>query len=405
MSSFFTKYRFSLIFFTAILTRLFALYFYRDIEVANEWVIMLENLERNNILSVHSVQGVPVPNIFMPPLYPIFLYCIKFIISNNELFLWVVQYIQLVFALISIYLANRILCSFFSKNISYIGTFIFTIFPLNVYAVSQISSITIQIFLINLFLFSFFKLLKKINFKHSIIFSISAGLLMLLRGEFYLFALLSIFYLYLKQKNISKIILITLICLLTISPYLYRNFNIFGVITITKSGGYNLLKGNHPRTKAEGTPMFLKVGDVVPEVKPKLEELKSKGPTHDYDLVQDKILFKQAIKFIKDDPFRYLKLYFNKIISFALIDFNAKYKNYYSPFHIIPKIILGLTTIIGVILSFKLKISALNYVSLYYFANLGLFSIFFILPRYSLSLLIIQIILSLTIIKKLKPTL
>ena len=100
-----------------------------------------------------------------------------------------------------------------------------------------------------------------------------------------------------------------------------------------------------------------------------------------------------------------IKLYFKKVISFALIDLEADYKNYYSPLHIIPKIILGITTIIGIILSFRFKISALNYISLYYFSNIGLFSIFFILPRYSLSLLIIQVILSLTLLKKIKPNL
>tara|TARA_B100000989_G_C19520676_1_gene464030 strand:+ start:817 stop:2031 length:1215 start_codon:yes stop_codon:yes gene_type:complete len=402
---FIAKLKLQLIFFVALLTRLFALYYYRDIEVSNEWGIMLMNLEEYNILSVHSVQGIPVPNIFMPPLYPIFLYCIKLFITNKDIFLWVIQFIQLIFALVSIYLSFRILSEFFSKNISYIGTLIFTLFPLNIYAVSQISSVTMQILLFNLFLFSFLKLFKNLRIKHIFLFSISAGLLMLLRGEFFLFVLLSIFYLFLKRKNLSKIILICLICLLTISPYLYRNYNIFGVITITKSGGYNLLKGNHPRTKVEGTPMFLNIENVIPEVKEDLQKLILKGPTQDYDLAQDKILLNQAIKFIKDDPFRYIELYFKKLFSFALVDLNAKYNNYYSPLHIIPKIILGLTTIVGVILSFKLKISALNYITLYYFGNLGLFSIFFILPRYSLSLLIIQVILSLIILKKIKPNL
>ena len=42
---------------------------------------------------------------------------------------------------------------------------------------------------------------------------------------------------------------ISVLVLLIISPYLIRNFNIFNVITITKSSGYNLLKGNHPNTK------------------------------------------------------------------------------------------------------------------------------------------------------------
>lgn len=202
--SFFAKFKLPLILLVGVLTRIFALYYFRDTFVANEWGIMLENLEQNNILSVHSVQGVPVPNIFMPPLYPIFLYCIKFFISNIDIFLWTVQYTQLIFAIISIYLTHRILLEFFSKNISYIGTIIFTIFPLNVYAVSQISSATLQILLFNIFLFSYLKIFKKLGFKHIFIFSISAGLLMLLRGEFFIFVILSIFYLYLKKKKFSK---------------------------------------------------------------------------------------------------------------------------------------------------------------------------------------------------------
>mgnify|MGYP007000225920 CR=1 len=41
-------------------------------------IFILEgNLENNKILSVRSVDGIPVPNIFMPPLYPLFLYSIK----------------------------------------------------------------------------------------------------------------------------------------------------------------------------------------------------------------------------------------------------------------------------------------------------------------------------------------
>ena len=151
------------------------------------------------------------------------------------------------------------------------------------------------------------------------------------KRRIFIFVLLSIFYLYLKQKNFIKIILICLICLLTISPYIYRNYNIFGVITITKSSGYNLLKGNNPRAKVEGTPMFLGIQNVIPEVKTELNELVSRGPIQKYDLIQDKILFNQAIKFIKEDPYNYIKLYFKKVISFALIDLEADYKNYYSP--------------------------------------------------------------------------
>ena len=72
---------------------------------------------------------------------------------------------------------------------------------------------------------------------------------MLIRGEYFIFILFSLIYLYFKNKQITKVLTISALVLLIISPYLIRNFNIFNVITITKSSGYNLLKGNHPNTK------------------------------------------------------------------------------------------------------------------------------------------------------------
>ena len=140
------KFQLPVIIFIAAVLRAIAIYYFHDFEVANEWNILLENLKTNGILSVHTVQGTPVPNIFMPPLYPLFLYSVNSLVNNINFFLWVIFFLQLFFALISIYLTNKILLEFFSKNLSLIGTFIFAIFPLNIYAVSQISSITLQIF-------------------------------------------------------------------------------------------------------------------------------------------------------------------------------------------------------------------------------------------------------------------
>ena len=401
--TFIIKHNLKIILFISIIARVFAIIFFRDVEVDNEWGILLKNLEENNILSVHSVQGVPVPNIFMPPLYPLFLFSIKIFFNSLEPFLWSIQFIQLLLGVISIYLTNKILLQFFSEKLSAIGTLIFSLFPMNVYAVSQISSIILQIFLLNVFLYSYIKLFKKITNKHIIIFSLFSGLLILLRGEYFIFVILSLIYLYLNQKQIIKILIISMVTLLIVSPYLYRNYNIFGVITITKSAGYNLLKGNHPRTKVEGVGMFSNIEKVIPEVKTQLEDLKSKGPAQNYDLLQDKILMEQAVIFIKDNPLRYINLYIKKFLAFMFFDLSATYPNYYSPMHIIPKVLIALSSFIGIILAFRLSVSISNYVILFYLANIGLFSIFFILPRYSLSLLTIQIILSLYALKKIKP--
>ena len=331
---------------------------------------------------MHKVQGVPVPMIFMPPLYPLYLYSIKILFNDLDLFLWTVQLTQIIFGLIAIIFTKKILSEFFSERMSNVGTLIFALFPLNVYSISQISSISLQIFLINIFIYSFIKIFKEIDIKHSLMFSFSSAMLMLLRGEFFIFVILSLVYLYLKKKNLFRILIISLVTILIISPYLYRNYSIFNVLTITKSSGYNLLKGNHPRTKVEGTGMFLKIEKVIPEVKDALEQLKSLGPTKSYDLLQDQVLMDQALIFIKSEPLKYIGLYFKKFFAYMFVDVNSSYPNYYSILHIAPKIILAVGSFLGILITLSLKINIYNYVALLYLANISLFSIFFILPRY-----------------------
>ena len=202
--NFLVKHNLVLILVFSFLLRLLAIMIFRDLKVDNEWGILLDNLETSGILSVHSIQGTPVPNIFMPPLYPFFLYSIKIFFRDIDTFLWVIQFTQLFLSLITIYLTHKILLQFFSKNISTIGTLIFALFPINVYSVSQISSIILQVFLFNIFLYSYLKLLKNINNKYIILFSLSSALLMLLRGEYFIFVILSLIYLYFKKKQLPK---------------------------------------------------------------------------------------------------------------------------------------------------------------------------------------------------------
>ena len=393
-----------LIMFGSFFIRVIATILFGDKVIDMEWGIILKNLETSQILSVREVNGTPVPNIFMPPLYPFFLYSIKIFFNNSVFFLFFIKFLQIVFSLISIYLFYKILLEFYSKNISYIGTIVFSFFPLNIYAISQISSITLQIFLLNIFLFSFIKIFKGVDInKYLIIFSISSGLLILLRGEFFVFVIFSLLYLFLNQRNFKNILLILIMTVLIVSPYLVRNYQIFGVITVTKSAGYNLLKGNNPLSKVEGVGMFRGVEKIVPAVKIKLDELNSRGPIKKHDLIKDKILLDQAIKYIKEDPIRYIQLYFKKALSFIFIDIESTYPNYYSIFNIVPKMLISITAIIGIFMLFKLKIDLYNYFILYYLSNIGLFSFFFILPRYNLSLLSIQIILGLYLLKRFKP--
>ena len=133
-------------------------------------------------------------------------------------------------------------------------------------------------------------------------------------------------------------------------------------------------------------------------MKKKIEDIKF---SKKYDLELDEMYMSEAVKNIKENPIYYFKLYSKKVLSFIFIDLDSTYENYYSYLNIVPKILISIATLLGVILITK-KDHMLIYFTLYYFFNIFLFSLFFILPRYSLMLLPIQVILTCYLIKKLK---
>ena len=155
---------------------------------------------------------------------------------------------------------------------------------------------------------------------------------------------------------------------------------------MTKSFGYNLLKGNNPSFKVEGDSNFI-------EKNYDRENLSIEADNF-YEIKLDNFYKTEAIRIIKNEPFEYFKFFFIKVFSFLLFDFNSTYPNYYNFFHLFPKILISLTCLFGAILALKKK-GFYQYLALYYFSNIFLFSFFFILPRYSLILLPVQLILSL----------
>ena len=83
----------------------------------------------------------------------------------------------------------------------------------------------------------------------------------MVRGEFIVFYFFTLvyFFIYLNIKPKSLVISL-IISLIAISPYLKRNYENFDkYFLLTKSFGYNLLKGNNPETKVEGYVNLRKV--------------------------------------------------------------------------------------------------------------------------------------------------
>jgi len=371
----------------SLLIRIPVILIFGDSNLENEWGVLVNNLIINQTLAFDyldpELDKFLLPNVWMPPLYAYYLYFFSFFNLEQQQYIQLILSSQIFLSLLSVVIFYKINKLFFSQQISFFGSLLFSLFPLYLYACGQISSVTLQVFLTLLFLYFIFQFLKKRNFLSIFLLSFIGGLSILLRGEFVLILLISFLYLFFYFKiTIKNISLMILIILLTISPYLIRNMVVIDTITITKSLGYNLWKGNNPSSLVEG-------GVIIDENLKK--EINNIPKDKFYGINFNKVFLDRATENIINDPTRYLTLFTKKFMSFLFIDIQSSRQDYYKPLHYLPVLLLAITSLIGIILSDK-KSNKLNYLILIYFVNIIIFSSFFILPRYKLFIFPFQII-------------
>ena len=398
--------KFLLLFFliiTSFFARFITAYTLGDRVIDNEWNILVNNLINYKSFSFYVAGDQIIPSAYMPPMYPFLLYFIKIITFEKVDFVNSIIFFQVILSTYSVYVFYELNQKIFSNKLSIINSFIFSFFPLNLYAVGQISSISVQIFLSLLFLKFSFSLCEKKSIKNIIIFSIVSCALILTRGEFILIFAITIFYLIFSKKiSLATLVKTTLIVFLVISPYMVRNYIHFGEVFIVKSFGFNLWKGNNQMSLVGGTSSIyppntfeeLKQWKISESseyaiLKKKLENIKIDKY---YEINRDKVFLDQAKNNLYQDPYRYMNLFLKKIFSYYFIDFKSTYPNYYNLFHFLPILFLSIFSVPGLIVALKKKDFILNYLLIYLFLNLIIFSIFFILPRYKLIILPVQII-------------
>ena len=370
----------------SFLIRIPAIKIFGDVGLEYEWKPLVNNLIEYKQLAWKNFDGFLLPNLWMPPLYAYYLYVFTFLNLDQSIYIMLILLSQTLMASISVPIFYKINKMFFSKKIIFFSSLFFSLFPLHVYAATQISSISLQIFLTIFFLYYLFLIINKQSFRSILVFGFISGLLILLRGEFYGILFLSLCYLFFIKIKIKNILIIILVSLITVSPYLVRNIIIFEKVTVLKSFGYNIWKGNHPYALENSLIVGAEMRD-----KNLQEKIDNITIDNNYRFKFDKIFRDRTLKNIKKDPWAHLQLVIRKGISFLLIDFNSPDPNYYNPFHYLPILLIGLTSLIGIILSDK-KSSKLNYLIFILLIYVAIFSIVSILPRYKLIILPIQLI-------------
>ncbi len=372
----------------SFLLRGIATYYLGDTEIENEWLLLFRNLYDNGTLSFRMFEGNSIPSVYMPPLYVFFLYFLKLISPENIPFIKFILFSQMILSILSIFLFYHLNKFFFSKNWSMFNSFILSIFPLEIYAVTQASSVTLQFFLLILYLYLFFVISNQVKFSWNKIFyfSIVSGLLMLLRGEFYLIFLITLFFLIFSKKlSLQKSIVIFIISLLVISPYLARNYIVFNKITLTKSAGYNLWKGNNSFSTVEGAENYAAFNTIQ-------DRIDNLPKDNLYDFHYDKLFLNESLNYIKKEPLIFLERYIKRFFTFFYFNINSEYPNYYNPIFIIPIIFMSIFSSIGILISIKKINFKDTYLLLYLFSTICIFSIFFVLPRYKIIILPVQLI-------------
>ena len=141
----------------------------------------------------------------------------------------------------------------------------------------------------------------------------------------------------------------------------------FDNLTLTKSFGYNLLKGNNPSFKVEGDI------ELIEKIK---KSEKNITLDNKYEFELDKIFRDKALNFIRNNPIEYFKLYLLKIFSFLFFDINSTYPYYYNFFHIVPKLIISITSLIGAITLINKRILSV-FIFLLFFKYFFIFCFYF----------------------------
>jgi len=387
----------------SFLIKLIFVVFFHEKILSDEWRVLVQNFENYKSYSYYIFNGKELPSSYMPPLYFLFIFFNKILSFGKINFLYLIYFNQVLISSITVYLFYNLCKNFFNEKISLLGSLIFSIFPLMIFSCGVISSACLQLFFYLLFFNLYLRILSnKFNYKNLLYLIFTSAFTLILRGEFLIIFLFSlIFLIFFKKKNFTYAILILFFTTMIISPYLIRNYVNTNKVHIVNVTGYALWKGNNQLAKVEGFhnslhPKNRKAWPQIPEFENLYEKLDKIKKDKKYEISRDQTFKKEAINNIFSDKKKYFLLYVKKIFSYFFIDLNSSIKNYYNPAHIIPILLFSICSIPGAFIGLKRsKKPKIIYLLSMTFILIGFISIFFILPRYKISIISSQILFSL----------
>ena len=283
-------------------------------ENAPEWV-------KNKFQKWRELGGfwgvVPVdkPQTSFPPVHPLYLSLVYKIFGPNPLASRIIQALLSAVTTIILYHFTR---KVLDPETAFVTYLIAAFYPYYIYYTGVLLNETISIFLLILSFWIFELMKEKDKIIYPLMFGFLLTLLVLARSVFLLFFIIALALVLLTiRKGLKKAALMTLAFIVTVSPWVIRNYNIYNqIIIMPTKGGWNLWERNNYRLN----PDFLEIEH--PELKKSFKiisdsdkkNLKRRDLTFYPDLKgknepeRDEIFKNMFKEFVKANPVIYLKL-------------------------------------------------------------------------------------------------
>lgn len=178
------------------------------------------------------------PNGNWPPLIPFLVG----LLGRGEVVIFLLS--QIIVASLSVIILYRLGCRVFGQKVSFCAALLFALDPLSAYYSTTLLSETWFTFLFLLTLLYAVKFSKTPRYLIILLAGVFLGLATLTRVVSFLFPLLIIFMIFLQIKSAwrKKIIASVVLCfafIIVLTPWLWRNYKVFGSISLASAPAYN----------------------------------------------------------------------------------------------------------------------------------------------------------------------